>query len=58
MRNDWSKRQTAELIEGAAYYYYYYYYYYYIIIFLVRSLLIIASVKNIKLKTDWSGYSS
>ena len=43
------------------YYYdydYYYYYFYFIYICFVPSVLIIRRVKNIKLKTDWSGYSS
>ena len=40
------------------YYFYYYNYYYYYIIILVAWVLIIPRVKYIKLKTDWSGYSS
>ena len=50
-----------EVAVGYYYCYYYYFvfyflfYYYY---FLVPSVLILPRVKNIKLKTDWSGYSS
>ena len=40
--------------SSSSYYYHYYYYYYKINL---PSALIIPRVKNIKLNTDWSGYS-
>ena len=36
---------------------YYYYYYFFFLFFLEPLVLIILRVKNIKLETDWNGYS-